>query len=91
MTKLFLISSLATQMGMTKKLTGEFVNRFLKLIIKGVRRDGEVSMQGFGSFKKSRRKAREGINPQNPSQRIVIPAMCVVNFKAGNKFKKAVK
>ena len=57
----------------------------------GVKKNGEVRIQGFGTFKSSKRKARTGVNPQNPSQKIKIPAMNVVTFKAGSEFKAAVK
>jgi DNA-binding protein HU-beta len=60
-------------------------------VIKGVKKDWEVRIQGFGTFKKSKRKARTGVNPQNPSQKIKIPAMNVVTFKAGSEFKATVK
>jgi len=52
---------------------------------------GEVRLTGFGTFKKSKRAARTWVNPQNPSQKIKIPAMNVVTFKAGSEFKAAVK
>ncbi|MFZ5341024.1 MAG: HU family DNA-binding protein [Patescibacteria group bacterium] len=48
-------------------------------------------MQGFGTFKASKRDARMGVNPQNPSQKIKIPAMRLPSFKAGAEFKKAVR
>ena len=60
-------------------------------LIDGVKKEGEVRIQGFGTFKASKRKAREGVNPQNPSQKIKIPAMKVVTFKAGSEFKAMVK
>jgi DNA-binding protein HU-beta len=67
------------------------VNCFIETVIAGVKKEGEVRLQGFGTFKASKRKARTGVNPQNPSQKIKIPAMKVVTFKAGAVFKKAVK
>ena len=91
MTKTQLTDALASELGVSKKLAGELVNATIGLIIKGVKKDGEVRLTGFGTFKKSKRKAREGVNPQNPSQKIKIPAMNVVTFKAGSEFKKAVK
>jgi nucleoid DNA-binding protein len=51
----------------------------------------EVRIQGFGTFKKSKRAARTGVNPQNPKEKIKIPAMNVVTFKAGSEFKALVK
>ena len=91
MTKTALIAALANELGVSKKLASELVNAFIDIVIGGVKKEGEVRLQGFGTFKASQRKAREGVNPQNPSQKIQIPAMKVVTFKAGSDFKKAVK
>ena len=91
MTKTTLIAQLAEELGVSKKLAAELVNSFIETIIKGVKSEGEVRIQGFGTFKASKRKARDGVNPQNPSQKIKIPAMKVVTFKAGSDFKNAVK
>jgi len=91
MTKTQLIAHLADQLGVSKKLSAELVNTFIDAIIAGVKKQGEVRIQGFGTFRASQRKAREGVNPQNPSQKIKIPAMKVVTFKAGSEFKAAVK
>lgn len=91
MTKTALIASLANELGVSKKLAAELVNAFIETVITGVKKQGEVRVQGFGTFKASKRKAREGVNPQNPKQKIKIPAMKVVTFKAGSDFKAAVK
>ena len=91
MTKTALIASLAEQLGVSKKLASELVNAFIETVIGGVKKTGEVRVQGFWNFRASKRKARKGVNPQNPSQTINIPAMKVVTFKAGSEFKGAVK
>ena len=91
MTKTALIATLSEKLGVSKKLAGELVNSFVETIIKWFKKDGEVRLTGFGTFKKSKRKAREGVNPQDPSKKIKIPAMNVVTFKAGSEFKGAVK
>jgi len=90
MTKTELIAEIAGQLNVSKKLAGEFVNTFTDVVIGGVAANGEVRIQGFGTFKSSRREARMGVNPQNPSQKIKIPARNVVSFKAGTEFKKSV-
>ena len=91
MTKTALIAALAEELGVSKKLAGELVNAFVDAVINWVKKNGEVRLTGFGTFKKSKRKAREGVNPQDPSKKIKIPAMNVVTFKAGSDFKAAVK
>ena len=91
MTKTALIEKLATELGVSKRMAGELVNAFIETVMKGVKKEGEVRIQGFGTFKASKRKAREGVNPQNPKEKIKIPAMNVVTFKAGSEFKGLVK
>ena len=91
MTKTALIAALAEELGVSKKLASELVNTFVEAVINWVKKNGEVRLTGFGTFKKSKRKAREGVNPQDPSKKIKIPAMNVVTFKAGSDFKAAVK
>ena len=91
MTKTALIAQLAEELGVSKKLAAELVNTFIDTVIAGVKKQWEVRIQGFGTFKSSKRKAREGVNPQDPSQKIKIPAMSVVTFKAGSDFKAVVK
>lgn len=91
MTKTDLIEKLSKKLGVTKKLAGDFLNAFIELVVGEVKKGGEVRLQGFGTFKRSHRAARTGVNPQNPSQKIKIPAMNVPSFKAGSEFKKAVR
>ena len=91
MTKTALIESLASELGVSKRMAGELVNAFINSVMKGVKKEGEVRIQGFGTVKKSKRAARTGVNPQKPSEKIKIPAMNVVTFKAGSEFKALVK
>ena len=49
----------------------------------------KVSLVGFGTFEKTKREAREGINPLT-KQAIKIPAKKVASFKAGSKLKDAI-
>jgi len=65
--------------------------RFWNIITKSLKRGEEVALTGFGTFSISQRKARTGINPRNPSQKIQIPAMKAPKFKAGKPLKEAVK
>lgn len=53
------------------------------------KKDGKVTLVGFGTFVKVRRKARIGWNPQ-AGEKIKIKARNAVRFKAGKKLKDAV-
>ena len=91
MTKTQLIAHLATKLGVSKRVAGEMINTFVDAVVTSVKKGDEVRIQGFGTFKKSARKARTGVNPRNPSEKIQIKAMNVPTFKAGSDFKKAVR
>ncbi len=91
MTKSELIEQIATSTGLSKRDVETVVESVLETITKTLTSGGEVTITGFGSFSVSDRKAREGVNPQNPSQKIHIPATKVPKFKAGKSLKDAVK
>ncbi len=50
----------------------------------------EVLVTGFGKFVVRKRRARAGVNPQNPSQRIQLPESTIPAFKAGKTLKDRV-
>lgn len=91
MTKIQLIAYLAEKAKLTKKAAAEVVEILISGIVSTVKKGDEVRIQWFGTFKANKRAARTGVNPKNPSEKIKIPAMRVVSFKAGSDFKKAVK
>jgi|AntAceMinimDraft_11_1070367.scaffolds.fasta_scaffold153868_1 DNA-binding protein HU-beta len=91
MTKTQLIAHLADKAKISKRLAGDVLNILIESIVSAVKTGDSVSIQGFGTFKASHRAARTGVNPQNPSQKIQIPAMKLPSFKAGSDFKKAVR
>ena len=91
MTKTTLIAQIANQLNVSKNMAKQLVDSFLDSISASLAKGKEVRIQGFGTFKANQRKAREGVNPQKPSEKIKIPAMKVVSFRAGSDFKKAVK
>jgi len=91
MTKGDLINAIATSSKSTKKMAGDMLEAFLATVTKELKKGGNVTLTGFGTFKVSHRAARAGVNPQNPSQKIKIPATKVPTFKAGKNLKEAVK
>ena len=90
MTKTALIEAIAAEVDVSKRLAGDLVNAFVKNVMNSVKKEGEVRIMGFGTFKKSKRNARTGVNPAT-GEKIKIPAMNVVTFKAGSEFKATVK
>ena len=66
------------------------VNAVLCAIEKGIQKDGNVQLIGFGTFVVRNRAARTGRNPQT-GEKIKIKASKAVVFKAGAELKKAAK
>jgi len=90
MTKAELIEKMAKDAGISKAAAGAALGSFIDGVTKALKKkDGKVTLVGFGTFSKSRRKARKGRNPQT-GEAIKIKASTVVKFKAGKKLKDAI-
>lgn len=88
MTKAELVEQMAKDAGISKVAAATALNSFMDGITKALKKkDGKVTLVGFGTFLKARRKARKGRNPQT-GQPIKIKASNVVKFKAGKKLKE---
>jgi len=87
MNKQNLVEAVAKELDTSKAQAGRAVNAVLSGISKGLRKDKNVQLIGFGTFLVRRRKARKGRNPQT-GETINIKASKTVGFKAGQKFKK---
>ena len=91
MTKQELITSIAAAAGVTKKTAIVSLDAVLDSITGELKKGKNVTITGFGTFRVSKRAARTGVNPRNPSQRIKIPAMNIPAFKAGKSLKDAIR
>jgi len=90
MTKTELIEKMAGDAGISKSAAGKALGSFMEGVAKALKKkDGKLTLVGFGTFSKSRRKARKGRNPQT-GEAIKIKASTTVKFKAGKKLKDAV-
>ena len=58
--------------------------------IAGLNIGGEVQLVGFGTFKRTKRAERTGVNPQT-GEKISIAETYTPKFTAGKEFKDAVK
>lgn len=86
MNKSELITALAEANEMTKTNAEACLNTLVETIRKAVKKGDDVTLIGFGTFTKARRKARMGRNPQTGKE-IKIPAMNVPKFRPGKDFK----
>ena len=90
MTKAELIEKMAKDAGINKAAADKALSSFMGGVTTALKKkDGKVTLVGFGTFSKARRKARKGRNPQTGAT-IKIKAANVVKFKAGKKLKEAV-
>ena len=91
MNKYGLISAVAEKVGISKKDATLAVEATIDAITEALAEGDKVQLVGFGCFEVRQRAAREGRNPQNPSDTIKIPASKVPVFKAGKVLKDSVK
>jgi DNA-binding protein HU-beta len=82
-----LIEKLSAKLGISKRETDKYISTFVEIVTEELKQNNKVAVTGFGTFSVSDRKAREGVNPQNPKQRITIPAMKLPKFTAGKTLK----
>ena len=90
MNKAQLVEQVSKSTTLTKTDVESVLNSSFELIKKSVKKGDDVTLVGFGTFTKSKRKARAGRNPQTGKE-IRIPAMTVPKFRAGKEFKNAVR
>jgi DNA-binding protein HU-beta len=90
MTKAELVEKAAKDANVSKVAAAAALNSFIDGVTKALKKkDGKVTLVGFGTFSKVRRKARKGRNPQTGAP-IKIKARNVVKFRPGKKLKAAV-
>ena len=90
MTKAELVEKAAKDAGISKAAANAALDSALDGITKALKKkDGKVTLVGFGTFSKVRRKARKGRNPQT-GEAIKIKARNAVKFTPGKKLRDAV-
>jgi DNA-binding protein HU-beta len=90
MTKAELIEKMARDAKITKVAAGAALESFMGNVAKALKkRNGKVTLVGFGTFKKVYRKTRKGRNPQTGKQ-IKIKGRNVVKFKAGKSLQSKI-
>lgn len=79
----------ARTQGYSRRQVAEIVDAALSTIQQKVKEGQNVTLTGFGTFRKSQRAARTGTNIRT-RQKIQIPAQTSVRFTPGSSFKAAV-
>jgi DNA-binding protein HU-beta len=89
-TKQEFVDAVAGKTGLSKRDAAGAVDAFLDTVEGALAAGDSVTFTGFGKFHTTHRKAREGVNPRNPSEKVQIKAATVPKFSAGSNLKKAV-
>jgi DNA-binding protein HU-beta len=93
--RIMIKAQLVEQMAKDANITKEKAGQALKALLEGIQYalagdEGKVTLTGFGTFTKTHRKARQGVNPAT-GEKIEIAARNAVKFQAGTSLKKAVE
>ena len=91
MTKQEFVGKVAQKSGLSSRDAAKAVDAFIDSITDALRSGDSVTFTGFGKFSTAHRKAREGVNPRQPGQKVQIPAANVPKFSAGSSLKSAVR
>ena len=89
MNKTELVAAMADAAGLSKKDAEKALKAFTDVVAEELKKDGKVQLVGFGTFKVSKRAAREGRNPQT-GKTMSIPASKAPKFKAGKALKDSI-
>jgi DNA-binding protein HU-beta len=88
MTKAELVGQMAKDAKISKAAAGAALTSFIDGVTKALKKkEGRITLIGFGTFQKVRRKARKGRNPQT-GETIKINACNAVKFRAGKALKE---
>jgi DNA-binding protein HU-beta len=90
-TKQEFVDEVARRANLGKREAGDAVDAMLETITDTLKKRDQINFTGFGKFATSDRKARMGVNPRNPSEKVHIPAATVPKFTAGSQLKASVK
>lgn len=75
---------------LTREAGGAIVDAVLETIRKGIVKDKNVYLRGFGRFHAVRRKKRKARNPHT-GEEVAVPAKWVPVFKPSRQMKEEVK
>lgn len=90
MNKAELITQITNKTGLTKVDSTKALEAILETIKEKLIQKEKVQLVGFGSFDVKRVEERNGVNPQNLSEKIIIPARNKISFKSSTTLKKII-
>ena len=72
MSKTELVEFIAAKAGLTKADAQRALEATIEGVTAGLKKDGKVSLVGFGTFAAKKRPAREGINPATKERLLLL-------------------
>lgn len=90
MTKAELVSKLAEEAELTKKVAAAILDSLVETVQAGLKDGAKIRIAGLGTFAVANRKARTGVNPQTRAK-MKIPATKAPVFRAAKALKDAAK
>jgi DNA-binding protein HU-beta len=82
-----LIDSVAQMTGQTKQHVHDCLSAILHSVTGSLAKGDRVMLVGFGTFERRNRRARVGVNPQDPRKKLTIQAAKVPAFRPGQELK----
>lgn len=82
-----LVTQVAKNLKLPLNQVDSVITETMSVVKKTVKKGDDVSLIGFGTFSKTRRKARAGVNPST-GEKIQIKATNTPKFKPGKAFKE---
>ncbi len=83
--KSILVDKVAEATQLSKKDIKSVIDTLISVTTEEVKKDAEIRLIGFGTFKKAKRAARKGRNPQT-GEEIEIAASESLSFKSSVKY-----
>ncbi len=88
MTKVDLVNYIAEETGLTKADATRALDAMMGGVIKGLKKEGKVTLTGFMTFAAKKKAASKARNPRT-GEIVNVPAKMAVTIKAGSKLKDA--
>jgi DNA-binding protein HU-beta len=89
MNKTELVKYIANETGLTQADSARALEAMMSGVVKGLKKEGKVSLPGFCTFATAERPARMGRNPRT-GEPVKIAARTAVTIKAGKTLKDSV-
>jgi DNA-binding protein HU-beta len=90
MTKSELIAQMAKKTNVNKKGVESVLKTLIETIQQALKKDGQIRLDGLGTFRVIERKARTGVNPQTRAK-MKIPAKKAPAFRAAKALRDVIK